>query len=165
MTLLLSSAGFAQPASIRQRQLLPTAPLRAHWKHLQFTPMVETDCRPGMLKSYKFSDRQLPWAVLGDFNGDGKTDLVVDGHSGAHFLRLAFLSPGYTVTVVEKGQWTAGDHWTYLKHMPPGVHDMPIGDQKTVTLKSDAFCEVFPEKAAIMHYWKGGRFQEYYLSD
>ena len=62
-----------------------------------------------MLKSYKFSPRQLPWAVLGDLNGDSKLDLVVDGHAVTPFRRLAFLSPGYTPTVVEKGQWTAGD--------------------------------------------------------
>ncbi|HYB99750.1 MAG TPA: hypothetical protein VEC57_11530 [Candidatus Limnocylindrales bacterium] len=37
---------------------------------------------------YRITGRQVPWAVVADFDGDGAQDVVVDGHVGTVFHRL-----------------------------------------------------------------------------
>jgi len=161
----LAGAAQAQPARLQKQVLLPSQAVKAQWREHAFVPLQASDFKSGTVKQYQFSANQAHWAVLADFNGDGKKDLLVDGHSGKNFLRVAFLSPAYRYQVVDKGVWAGGGRTAYVEHIPPGVHDMPIADQKRLELKRDAYCEVYPEKAAILRYWKNGKFQEYYLAD
>ena len=162
---LLTGAALAQPARLQKQILLPSAGVKAQWSQHAFVPLKASDFVPGTLQQYQFNAHQAPWAVLGDFNGDGKQDLLVDGHVAKDFVRAVFLSPSYRYQVVEKFPWTKGLRSVYVEHIPPGVQEMPIADQKRLELKCDAYCEVYPEKAAILRYWKEGKFQEYYLAD
>jgi hypothetical protein len=43
---------------------------------------------------YEPSPRQLPWAIIGDFNGDGRTDLAVAGRTDRDMVVVFVLSSG-----------------------------------------------------------------------
>jgi len=165
LAMLLAGAAQAQPARLHKQVLLPSDALKGQWSRQAFVPLKASDFKSGTLQQYKFNAHQAPWAVLGDFNGDSKQDLLVDGKVGKNFVRAVFLSPAYRFQVVEKFPWTPGQRSVYVEHIPPGVQEMPIAGQKRLELKCDAYCEVYPEKAAILRYWKNGKFQEYYLAD
>ena len=45
-------------------------------------------------ESYEPTPRQLPWAVVGDFNGDGRLDLAIAGRDDRDALVIVVLSSG-----------------------------------------------------------------------
>jgi len=59
------------------------------------------DYPPERIKNYPYSDKSLPYAVKGDFNGDGIEDMAVAGHDKDSNLVLGVLSSdgGYRVLV------------------------------------------------------------------
>lgn len=63
------------------------------WDEASFPKAIENTMSSSLGRaSYVYSSRQLPWAVVGDFNGDGKTDLVISGRTDRHMLVLMLLS-------------------------------------------------------------------------
>lgn len=52
------------------------------------------DYRGVDLGRYEFSSRQVPWAVLGDFNNDGRVDVAVAGRTEGELVVLMVLSDG-----------------------------------------------------------------------
>src|SRR5690349_10360162 len=54
-----------------------------------FVQWKESDFLPTVRKSYPYSGRQAPFAVVGDFNGDGRTDVIVQGHDKQSDVVLA----------------------------------------------------------------------------
>jgi len=59
-----------------------------------FEPWTSEDYRGALLDRYEYSPRQTPWAVIGDFNGDGRLDMVIAGRDDRDALILAVLSTG-----------------------------------------------------------------------
>jgi hypothetical protein len=59
-----------------------------------FEPWTVDDYRGAL--EYEPSPRQVPWAVIGDFNGDGRADLAVAGRTDRDIVVVFVLSSGRT---------------------------------------------------------------------
>lgn len=59
-----------------------------------FEPWTQDDYPVDALAGYPFSPVQTPWAVVGDFNGDGLTDVAVAGRTDRDAVVLLVLSAG-----------------------------------------------------------------------
>ena len=57
-----------------------------------FEPWTQQDYRG--LPDYEPSPRQVPWAVIGDFNGDGRADLAIAGRTDRDVVVVFVLSSG-----------------------------------------------------------------------
>lgn len=134
---------------------------------------------PSLLKQYPFSNSQLPFAVIGDFDGDGVKDAVLQGHDKANELLIAVLSSGGVPGVVEALRsklidaktefYEMGDHteyglWTYLTIVPKGMVNSPFANQP-LKLTTDAFQVNYFEKAAVLYYLSGHVFLKYLTGD
>ena len=139
----------------------------------------QADYLPSLLKQYPFSNRQLPFAAIGDFNGDGRMDVVLQGFDKASELLIAVLSSNSGPYVMEilrsklvdpKTEFYGmGDHneyglWTYLTFVPRGMVDSPFANQP-LKLSTDAFQLNYFEKASVLYYLRGYKFQKYVTSD
>ena len=139
----------------------------------------EADYLPTLLKEYIFSNHQLPFAVVGDFNGDGRNDVVLQGYDKTNDLTIAVLSSSRGSAVMEIGRsklinpetefYAAGDHnehglWMYLTFVPRGMVDSPFA-QHPLKLSTDAFELNYFEKASVLYYLNGQVFQKYVVSD
>lgn len=151
--------------------------LRAYDAHI--VPWRAQDYLPSILRQYRFTARQAPFAVIGDFNADGKADAMLDGHNRRHDLTLCIMSKrrGYTVlplniselTDLRKELYDMGDHneygrWTYLALRRPGIINSPH-EPKPLRLTTDAVESFAYEKAAAVYYYRNGRFHEYATED
>ena len=139
----------------------------------------QTDYLPSLLKQYLSTNRQLPFAVIGDFNGDRRMDLVLQGHDKTSELLIAVLSSNSGPYVMEilrsklvdpKTEFYGmGDHneyglWTYLTFVPRGMVDSPFANQP-LKLSTDAFQLNYFEKASVLYYLSGYKFQKYVTGD
>jgi len=71
-----------------------SAPGFEMWKLEDYKPV------DGFKKYYPYSAEQFPNEIKGDFNGDGKTDYAVSGHSGEYSLILTVMDTPYGYEVV-----------------------------------------------------------------
>jgi hypothetical protein len=139
----------------------------------------QADYLPSLVNGYLFSNHQLPFAVIGDFNGDGRRDVVLQGHDNKSELIIAILSSKGGPAVMEIGRsalvdpktelYGVGDHnenglWVYLTFVPRGSVDSPFAKQP-LKLSTDAFALNYFEKASVLYYLNGQKFQKYILSD
>lgn len=111
-----------------------------------------SDYPPERLKNYPYSAKSLPYAVLGDYNGDGIEDMVLVGHNKDANLVVALMSvaTGYYITEVQKAFYYSksreqGKEVPYTpneillfqrKGCRYGIGDMAIEE---VVLKNDGF--------------------------
>jgi|GEM_PF-813273 hypothetical protein len=88
-----------------EKTLKKYAPDFKPWTAKHFHPVVFTDAEYG----YRFRDRkdmvtyrimQSPSIVIGDFNGDGREDLVMDGYNKTHEVRIFLLSENNSYSVI-----------------------------------------------------------------
>lgn len=89
------------------------------------------DYPPEKIKYYPYSDKSLPYAVKGDFNGDGIEDMAVAGHDKDSNLVLAILSDekGYQVLPIRDGKYYA-DSRKYGKEIPYTATDVIAKKEK-----------------------------------
>ncbi len=120
---------------------------------------------------YVVSHRSAPSAVIGDFNGDGVQDLVMEGHDGHRGLRLCLLSVGdaFRLIVLDSLPYdpTAPDarnSITYLAFRGPGRIGTNYTDS-TMVLRADGFEVGYFEKAAVLYYWNGKEFAPLQTAD
>lgn len=160
--------------------VLPAAMQKALSRYdRSFTPWRVNDYLPSIQKSYKFTNHQAPFAVIGDINGDKRQDIVVQGHTAKADILLCVLARrrGYRIIEISRSDlshprtdWYGfGDHkeyglFSYLIYTPPGRIKSPH-EAIPLRLKTDAFQTVAYEKAAVLYYWQNGKFHEYIIAD
>ena len=117
---------------------------------------------------YEFTGRQVPWAVVGDFDGDGSLDAVVDGGARDTCLRLCVWSrrPVPVVSILDTlvCQTESRPGGTVLMYVEPGRHGTNFDEQATF-IPNDGFFDYIFEKAGSIWYWKDGSWQEFYAAD
>jgi hypothetical protein len=117
---------------------------------------------------YLFTMREAPWAVIGDFNGDGVDDVAMDGYTATKELRIVVLSHGgqSQVLTLEAGGRTpnAESRYEVLQFVAPGKVGTNFSDD-TKLIFTDAFNVYFWEKAGTMYYWEGDHFSLFGTSD
>lgn len=136
-------------------------------------------------EGYSFSSTSQPFAVLGDFNGDGKEDAMLMGHNRTQDRDLLVLSSeaGYHVqdqaeprplSDPKKLFWIVFDKADqpirepglsiYLRKVNRGerVQSMQAPAFKT---RQDAFEKIILGKSSVVTYWQNGAFKDYWTSD
>ena len=107
---------------------------------------------PEKLINYPYSEKSMPYAVSGDYNGDGMDDMVLAGHNKNANIIVALISAatGYRVVEVQKASYYSKSreqgkeiHYTadgILLFQRKGSRYI-IGDMETgpVVLKTDGF--------------------------
>jgi hypothetical protein len=138
----------------------------------------EADYISAAVKDYPFSDHQTPFAIIGDFNGDGKKDVVLQGHDKTNDLLVAVLSSNQDPQIIEirrsdltdpASNWivvgrddTEYGLWIYLTFVPNGnVYSYSSLEERTLQVSNDAFELDYYEKAAEVYYLKGDKFQTF----
>jgi hypothetical protein len=121
---------------------------------------------------YRLRPREAPFAVVGDFNGDGILDAVMDGNSGQTGRRIVLLSSGQRFSASEidvlgpvpstdiefyRSKQGAGRDWELgidvgLSLAKPATYRAPYEPQPLV-LTTDGFVVSYFEKAATLYYF------------
>jgi hypothetical protein len=118
--------------------------------------------------SYDFDGLQAPFAVIGDFDGDGRRDAVVRQRSDTEDRTILVLDQAAGPTTTELYRAPSGPaaratpEWIYLVHVEPGAH---VAMDTTVVLEHEGFEIGYLEKAAEMFYFTGGRLSSVATTD
>lgn len=126
-----------------------------------FRPLTMADFSKDVRRSYRVTKSQAPWAVIGDFDGDGFCDLIVDGRTRTDSYRLcAWGSPeGPRVMTLGRRRLPA--------HVRPSTAALALVPREEVeariTARADStHSDVFGEQASgeltRIYYWRGSRF-------
>jgi hypothetical protein len=137
-----------------------------------FVPYGEAEYAPDLVRQYPTDSQARPYAVIADFNGDGRRDVVIDGQSPTQVARIVLLSRGsdYQALVLEKRardmKKETRRRTVYLSYVAPGrIDSSPELEDTAIVLKHDAFQVGYWEQAAVLHYWDGQGFAEYVTGD
>jgi len=132
------------------------------------------DYTPDVRKYVRPSAHQILFAVIGDFNGDGKKDVVLQGNDDSNELLIAVLSTKEGPRVIDiykrpfpeavRNSGINDMHEDYLSFVPKRKVSSPL-ENTSVQLKTDAFEVIYFEKASTMYYYDGDKFQTYMTGD
>lgn len=164
MALLLaataSRAGEPAVTDAMRKALDGTAPGFATWKTADYTPAVRKDAA---------ERKAVPWALELDVNGDGKTDLLLDGHDRKRSLLVCLVSKGtaYQAVQVESSELVVP---SWLISYDDGKQAVglsyflwPLADRKGFTKgipqSSDAQGELLGEGSSTDYRYRKGRFE------
>lgn len=124
------------------------------------------------------------FAVIADFNGDGRLDVAMAGNDSTHGRLVALMTNADTVALVrildlplplpeERRAMSM-----FLQYVPAGMITADTVDEDRlsppqessyervpVRLERDAFELVFWQRASTLYYWRNGRFVEWTTSD
>ena len=141
-----------------------------------FTHSLVSDYDPDLQKYATASEGSALFAAIGDFNGDGRADVAVDGHDATHGYLLVLLTEPASIRVftIRKSPLGSIDQRTgridFLVLVPRGViqaDTLEDGEYEKVSvpLEHDAFDLAWFEKASTLYYWRKGRFVNWITSD
>jgi len=141
-----------------------------------FTPSSVSDYDPDLQKYATPSEKSALFAAIGDFNGDGRADVAVDGHDATHGYLLVLFTERESIRVftIQKAPLGSIDQRTgridFLVLVPRGVIQADTLDDSEyekvpVPLEHDAFDLAWFEKASTLYYWRKGRFVNWVTSD
>ncbi len=164
------------PAADGVHLRLPPDMLAAlHTLDSAFVPFSEPEYLKYLPRWRPDSPHEALFAVIGDFNGDGRRDVVVDGHGTDSTRRVVLLSTpaGSRAISLHTEAYIRPDsvrydndrgYWVYLRAAGPGRIASDFEDG-TLDLKTDAFEVEYFEKASVLMYWHEGAFREYTTGD
>lgn len=141
-----------------------------------FTHSLVSDYDSDLQQYAAPSETSALFAAIGDFNGDGRADVAVDGHDATHGYLLVLLTEPESIRVftVRKAPLGSTDQRTgridFLSLVPRGLiqaDTLEDGEYEKVPvrLEHDAFDLAWFEKASTLYYWRGGRFVNWVTSD
>ncbi len=127
---------------------------------------------PSLIKQYKYSSREAPWAVLADFTGDGKQDLAVLTYTGTTVVLLSAIADGKTYRISELARIRDGlkdtfevapgkteeGVWNFLRLQPKGTLYSPI-EQLEVVLKTEGVRFEYWKMSAEILFWDSGHLR------
>jgi hypothetical protein len=139
-----------------------------------FEPWTMRDYNGAM--QYEPSPRQLPWAVIGDFNGDGRADAAVAGRTDRDLVVVFVLSSGrsrYRAVEAEREPYDPDDRLSIrvptLSYMYPGRYVVAdprltyprqlVVDQPAVQISGGR------RQGAVVYVVENNAVTPYYLSD
>ena len=133
------------------------------------------DYLPIAVDWYKFTTRQAMSTVVGDFNWDRIQDAVLSGHNDQNDLLISILSEDDDYRVLEIRRDPLSDPeterydddyglWIYLAYIPKQTIKSPY-ESKELKLEGDAFEMAYFGKAAVLYYYKDGKFHAYQTGD
>ena len=139
-----------------------------------FEPWTQQDYRG--LPDYEPSPRQVPWAVIGDFNGDGRADRAIAGRTDRDVVVVFVLSSGrskYRAFDADREPYDPDDRLSIrlpqLTYMYPGRYvvadprlDYPrqlVVDQPAVQVTGGR------RQGAVIYVVENNAVVPYYLSD
>jgi len=139
-----------------------------------FEPWTLDDYRG--LSDYEPSSRQLPWAVIGDFNGDGRPDLAIAGRTDRDLVLVFVLSSGrtrYRATEAEREPYDPEDRTSIrlplLTYMYPGryvVADPRLNYPRQLVVEQPAVqISGGRRQGAVVYVVENNSVVPYYLSD
>ena len=141
-----------------------------------FRHTLVSDYDPDLQRYAVLGERSALFATIGDFNGDGRADVAVDGRDVAHGYLLVLFTEADSVRVftIQKAPLGSIDQRTgridFLALVPRGViqaDTLEDGEYEKVPvrLQYDAFDLAWFEKASTLYYWRNGRFVNWITSD
>jgi hypothetical protein len=128
------------------------------------------DYGPEVRHFMRIMERATPlFAVVGDFDGDGRKDAVVHGATDSAIVLVAVLNKrsGACAVEIRDGRGDLSDkRWRpiFLVHQRPGTIHSPM-EAKPLQLKNDAFGLIYFEKSGVLYYYRDGRFVRYATGD
>jgi hypothetical protein len=116
-------------------------------------------------KLYRFTCRQAPWAVVGDFDGDGAQDLIVEGHAQGRGYRLCVWGATAVVdTLPVRSQRWEKPLRSVLMYAEPGEQYTNFSDD-SLFIWADGYVDYFFEKGGWLMYWTEGGWVSWLNSD
>ncbi len=139
-----------------------------------FEPWTLDDYRG--VTEYEPSPRQVPWAVIGDFNGDGRPDLAVAGRTDRDVVVVFILSSGrskYRAVEAEREPYDPDDRTSIrvplLTYMYPGryiVADPRLNYPRQLVVDQPAVQITGGRRqGAVVYVVENNTVVPYYLSD
>ena len=120
-------------------------------------------------QTYEPNPHQLPYAIIGDFNGDGKDDVILHGHNHANEILIAILSVDAAYSLMELRRSEDSDSTfkpipDLLTFVAKGtiVHSFDLED--SLKLNTDAF-KWGVEKGSSVWYFENGKFAQFITGD
>ncbi len=112
--------------------------------------------------NYEYGETQIPWALIGDFDGDLIRDVALYGHSGNDEIVVAVLSSHGNARVAEVARRHATKEalHPFLELIPRGTAYSPCWARKGAP-DTDAIGIVSPGVARFDYGWSGREFIVY----
>lgn len=126
-----------------------------------FRPLTMADFSKEVVRSYKVTGTQAPWVVVGDFDGDGFCDLVVDGRSRTDAYRLCAWGSAEGPLVMTLGRRRLAARVapsTTALTIVPHEEALPRIAAKSDTTYGDVFGDQASDARTTIYYWRGTRF-------
>jgi hypothetical protein len=139
-----------------------------------FVILKSSDFYKDVIRTYSFTEKQTPFAVIGDFNGDEVLDVILLGHDRKYVQLLGIVSSanGFEIVPVLSYPWTepgekmrdAGLMAKYLAYVPPRRVESAF-EGFPLELKTDAFELLYFKKSSVLYYYENGVFNQYTTGD
>lgn len=116
--------------------------------------------------TYLHADVELPSVVLGDFNGDSKLDVALEGRSNQTSATVILLSkstntPTPQLVVLTRSDAAQTDSSGYLGLLHPQEIKDPYTLEVAVSLRSDGVQRVVSYRSSIVYYLENGILKQY----